>query len=86
MDEEVTQRSMATALESKMVSDTISAAGESIEFINSAALVHEDTGKIPKCFWIVDERPSSCPASASGGSHTTLRSGHGPRPHRRVGM
>ena len=32
------------------------AADGSTEFLNAAALVHRDKGKIPKCRWIIDER------------------------------
>jgi hypothetical protein len=31
-------------------------AGGSTEFLNAAALVHRDKGKISKCRWIIDER------------------------------
>jgi hypothetical protein len=32
------------------------AAGGSTEFVNAAALVHRDKGKIPESRWIIDER------------------------------
>ena len=36
--------------------DVCPVAGGNIEFVNPAALVHTDTGKIPKCGRIIDER------------------------------